>query len=111
MDENEKDQLTHTGCDTLLIVKALESTDFTFLDLGLKNSFLFLFLFWVVVGGQLVFMYRDKMDNKLGGKKIEFDPKAHGAQLTSFSFFFYGKSLVIYWLMFILINFMGNLNN
>ena len=45
MDENEKDQLTHTGCDTLLIVKALKSTDFTFLDLGLKNSFLFLFLF------------------------------------------------------------------
>ena len=46
MDENEKDQITHTGCDTLLIVKALKITDFTFLDLGLKNSFLFLF-FWV----------------------------------------------------------------
>ena len=56
-------------------------------------------------------MYRDKMDNKLGGRTIEFDPKAQGAQLTSFSFFFYGKSLVISWLMFILINFMGNLNN
>ena len=110
MDENEKDQLTHTGCDTLLIVKALKSTDFTFLDLGLKNSFLFLFSFFFG-WGQLVFMYRDKMDNKLGGKTIEFDPKAHGAQLTSFSFFFYGKSLVISWLMFILINFMGNLNN
>ena len=46
MDENEKDQITHTGCVALLIVKALKSTDFTFLDLGLKNSFLFLF-FWV----------------------------------------------------------------
>ena len=54
MDENEKDQLTHTGSDTLLIVKALKSTDFTFLDLGLKNSFLFLFLFWVVVWGGAV---------------------------------------------------------
>lgn len=80
MDENEKDGLTHTGCEMLLIVKALKSTDFTFLDLGLKNSL------W---GVQLVFMYRDKMDDKLGGRTIEFHSIAHGAQLPSFSFFFY----------------------